>query len=110
MYQLTMGTSVIRLSDGICIPNDPMNKDYQYYHDWLLEGNIPLPVAELTIDEKIIAIEAKYKPQLDEYIRLTSATILSDGPTQTTKLASNSTKYLALLAKQNLEIEVLYNG
>ena len=61
MYQLTTGTSIIRLSDGAFIPNDPGNTDYREYLDWLEAGNTPEPAPEppappvLTPAEKLAA-------------------------------------------------------
>jgi hypothetical protein len=43
MYQLTTGTSIVRLSDGATIPPDPGNTDYRNYQAWLEAGNTPEP-------------------------------------------------------------------
>ena len=61
MYQLTTSTSIKRLSDGAFIPNDPGNRDYREYLDWLDAGNTPEPAPEpepapvLTTEQKLEA-------------------------------------------------------
>jgi hypothetical protein len=35
--------SVLRTTDGACIPFDPANTDYQEYLKWVAAGNTPLP-------------------------------------------------------------------
>jgi hypothetical protein len=43
MFNQTKPSSIIRTSDGACIPFDLGNTDYQEYLKWLEEGNTPLP-------------------------------------------------------------------
>jgi hypothetical protein len=43
MLGQTESSSVIRTTDGACIPFDPANTDYQAYLKWVAEGNTPLP-------------------------------------------------------------------
>jgi hypothetical protein len=44
-YQLTTGTSVVRLADSAIIPSDERNSDYAAYLQWVADGNTPEPAA-----------------------------------------------------------------
>ena len=42
-YQLTATDSIIRTEDGAWIPNDPANRDYAEYLQWVEDGGVPDP-------------------------------------------------------------------
>lgn len=42
-YRLTGGDTIIRVSDGACIPNDPGNRDRRLYEEWCAGGGVPEP-------------------------------------------------------------------
>ena len=42
-YKLSPFEIMLIRSDGVWIPVDPANTDYQAYLRWLEEGNTPLP-------------------------------------------------------------------
>ena len=46
MFRIINSESVLRISDGVYIPFDIANADYQEYKKWIDEGNAPEP-AEL---------------------------------------------------------------
>jgi len=46
LFPNTAESSVIRTTDGACIPFDPDNTDYQAYLAWLAAGNEVLPPDE----------------------------------------------------------------
>jgi hypothetical protein len=48
MFGQTEPSSVIRTTDGACIPFAVDNTDYQAYLKWLEEGNTPIPADEVT--------------------------------------------------------------
>lgn len=43
MYKLTLSDSIQRLADGVSIPTDTGNRDYQEYLAWIAAGNTPEP-------------------------------------------------------------------
>lgn len=51
-YKLSSDPSVVqRMIDGVWIPADPGNRDWQLYQAWLAAGNTPDPAPEPTPDE-----------------------------------------------------------
>ncbi len=45
-YSTQTINAVIRTDDGLCIPFDPANTDYQAYLKWISEGGVPSPADE----------------------------------------------------------------
>lgn len=49
MYKLLINSEYVLKFENdlvISIPNDPINRDWQEYQQWLAEGNIPEPADE----------------------------------------------------------------
>jgi hypothetical protein len=42
-YQLTDSEMVIRVADQVWIPDDPANRDWVEYQQWLADGGVPDP-------------------------------------------------------------------
>jgi hypothetical protein len=47
-YKYTQFKNVILRSDGVFIPFDPANTDYQAYLAWVEQGNVAQPADEVT--------------------------------------------------------------
>jgi hypothetical protein len=83
-YQLT-ATGVLRIEDQAHIPNEPLNRDWQEYLNWVEAGGVadpyvapepvpPAPAAETTVlydhENRIRAIEGQPPLTLREFIAM----------------------------------------
>lgn len=60
----TISTMIFRRSDNAFIPNDPANRDYQVYLEWLALGNLPDPPDQPVVEMPTMATnESHYSPE-----------------------------------------------
>jgi hypothetical protein len=71
IYRLTASSSVVRLSDGACIPADPGNADWLAYQQWRAAGNTPLSAPSPDLQALVVsAVQAgtRTRPTVDEVL------------------------------------------
>ena len=54
-YKTIHGEIIVRVEDGVFIPADKSNTDYQDYLKWCAEGNTPDPAPPPSTDELVLA-------------------------------------------------------
>lgn len=52
-YQLMTGSNSVIRSDGVTVPDDPDNRDWQAYLEWLREGHTPQPAPTLSVQQQM---------------------------------------------------------
>lgn len=110
MYKLTTSTAILRIADNAYIPADEGNRDYQEYLQWVANGNTPDPIPELTLDEKVLAIEETYNVKFSTLQQRLSNVSLSDGLDQEAKTIIIQNEYKELSDQKDLEILELFGG
>jgi hypothetical protein len=112
MYKLTASTNIIRTTDGVFIPADNKNIDYQEYLSWVADGNTPDPAftPEELAQQALDAIAAQKEHDdlvaAKAYAKLTALKNMTPAEIQTWTTANVTTLAQARDALTTLAIAV----
>jgi hypothetical protein len=106
-YKLQSSGGVQRLADGVFIPPDPANSDWQAYQDWLAVGNTPEPIDPPTLaearDSKRAEVDTWYAAQIANGIAVAgppSITLAATFDDQSRHTSMGAMQHLALTLGQ----------
>ena len=99
------GKTAIKSSDGKTIPAQQGNRDYD---DLIASGAEILDYAP-TLEDQLAAIDAKYHKKFQELKDTFTSAMIIDGTPMETNVALLRTKWAALIAAQQTEIDTVFS-
>lgn len=97
--------TVIICSDGRNIPVTPGNRDY----DALIASGAEILDYAQTLEEQLAALDTKYQQKFNELKESFTSAMIIDGAPMETNVALLRTKWAALIAAQQAEIDTVFS-